>query len=77
MIRWTLAEYAGHKGLTRSRIARTSGLSEASVSRIWRNLQEPRPHTLNALCGALACDPGDLLRHVGDSSPAPAHAEVS
>lgn len=74
MIRWTLAEYAGHRGLTRSRIAKITGLSEASVSRIWRNLQQPRPHTLGALCGGLGCSPGDLLRYAGKTSPARAPA---
>jgi len=54
-------EWREHRGMTQEQLAERAGMTTASLSRIERGLQPYHQGTLDALAGALHCDPVDLL----------------
>jgi putative transcriptional regulator len=67
MIRVRVAEQLRKKGWTAYRLAQESGLPIQTAYRLARSDAAPRRlslESLDALCRALDCQPGDLLRYV-------------
>ena len=65
-----LAEVMAERGMSVADLARTIGLTAANVS-ILKNghARAVRFGTLNAICDALECEPGDILVRVKGPQP--------
>jgi len=70
MIRFRLHKVAANQDITKIKdVAEKAGLSALAVSGIWNNASlRVDLSTLNALCEALHCTPGDLLEYVPEAS---------
>ena len=71
MIRFRLHKVAADRDITKIKdVAERAGLSALAVSGIWNNASlRVDLSTLNALCQALNCTPGDLMEYVPEASP--------
>ncbi len=71
MVRFRLHKVAADKDITKIKdVAEKAGLSALAVSGIWNNASlRVDLKTLNALCEALECTPGDLLEYVPEATP--------
>ena len=64
MIRCTLAEVLSNKGRSLYWLAKTTGLDYSSLWKLAQNKSKGVKHdTLNLLCEALDCLPGDLYEY--------------
>lgn len=64
MIKWRLYELMGSRRMTNKEMEEKTGLSQAWVSKLKNSETMPErltPDTLEKLCRALNCTPGDLL----------------
>ena len=68
MIRFVLHRMAANRDITKIKdVAAKAGLSALAVSGIWNNASlRVDLKTLNALCNALNCTPGDLFEYEPD-----------
>lgn len=68
MIRWKLAVMMAERNISNKELAVLTGMNPRSVSRLKlrRRLTRIDESTLNALCKALKCQPGDLLIYEED-----------
>lgn len=67
MIRYRLDELLSLRKLSARELSRRSGVSTATISSIRRNEAELLARTtLNKLCAALNCTPGDLIVYTPD-----------
>lgn len=62
------------KGLTTYKIRKDSIISQRALSSIIHN-QSITMETVNKLCAALDCQPGDILEYVKDEPPTDAPTE--
>jgi len=71
MIKFRLHKVAADRDILKiGEMAGRAGLSPQTVSGIWNNnALRIDLSTLNALCQALNCTPGDLLEYVPEASP--------
>lgn len=67
-IRWHLAAVLKSKGWTAYKLAQEAGLTPSAVYKLTAKTEAERVEapTLEALCRALGCQPGDLLTYVPD-----------
>lgn len=70
MIRFLLHRVAANQDITKIKdVAAKAGLSALAVSGIWNNASlRVDLKTLNALCNALNCTPGDLFEYTPDGT---------
>lgn len=70
MIRFRLHKVAADRDITKIKdVAAKAGLSALAVSGIWNNASlRVDLKTLNALCQALDCTPGDLFEYTPDTA---------
>ncbi|HBE60139.1 MAG TPA: transcriptional regulator [Cyanobacteria bacterium UBA11149] len=68
MIRWKLAVLMAERNISNKELAVLIGMNPKSVSRlkVRRRLTRIDESTLNALCQALQCQPGDLMVYEED-----------
>jgi putative transcriptional regulator len=69
MVRWKIAGLLKRRGWTAYRLAQETGITVPAVYRLAKqNAQMGRVEgdTLDKLCDALQCQPGDLLEHIPD-----------
>lgn len=67
MMKPVLEETLARAGVTADALAEASGLSQESVRRLCSgNYANVRISTLDAVCGALGCQPGDVLCRAQD-----------
>ena len=68
MIAWRLHVKMGEKRLRISDLARLTGLAPETISKYYhdKGVTAVEMETLNRLCKALNCQPGDLLVYVPD-----------
>lgn len=67
MMKPVLEETLEKAGMTADALAEASGLSPEAVRRLCSgDYSNIRVSTLGAVCGALECQPGDVLRRVPD-----------
>lgn len=67
MMKPVLEETLAKAGMTAGVLAEASGLSPEAVRRLCSgDYANIRVSTLGAVCGALECQPGDVLRRVPD-----------
>ena len=71
MIKFRLHKVAADRDIMKiGEMAARAGLSPQTVSGIWNNnALRIDLSTLNALCEAVHCTPGDLLEYVPEASP--------
>ncbi|MBU4533323.1 MAG: helix-turn-helix transcriptional regulator [Firmicutes bacterium] len=63
MVHWTLHIIMGERRLKIAEVAREAGLAWETVSKIYKGQAEfVSLKTIDALCKALDCQPGDLLK---------------
>jgi len=69
VIRWKLAVVMAERNISNKELAALIGMHPTSVSKIKtrRRLTRIDESTLNALCKALDCQPGDLMVYEEDS----------
>lgn len=68
MMQPVLEETLAKAGMTADALAEASGLSPEAVRRLCSgNYASIKVSTLGAVCGALGCQPGDVLRWAQDS----------
>jgi putative transcriptional regulator len=68
MMKPVLEETLEKAGMTADALAEASGLSPEAVRRLCSgNYANVRVSTLDAVCGTLGCQPGDVLCQVPDS----------
>lgn len=69
MIKFRLHRVAADRDIMKIKdLAEKAGLAAMTVSGLWNNsTQRVDLTTLNSLCAALQCQPGDLLEYVPDS----------
>lgn len=69
MIRWKLAVVMADRNISNKELAARVGMHPTSVSKIKtrRRLTRIDESTLNALCKALNCQPGDLMVYEEDN----------
>lgn len=71
MIRFRINEVLDRKDWSGYRLAQESGLNQSVIWKIvGGKARRLDVDTLNALCAALGCQPGDLLEFVPDKKPA-------
>ncbi|MBT9312965.1 helix-turn-helix domain-containing protein [Leptothoe kymatousa TAU-MAC 1615] len=72
MIHWRLAIIMAEKNIRNKDLATLTGISERSISRLKVRRQVSRidAQTLDALCKALKCQPGDLMVYTDNNSSA-------
>jgi putative transcriptional regulator len=72
MIHWKLAVVMAERDISNKELAVLIGLNPKSVSRlkVRRRLTRIDEPTLNAICKALKCQPGDLLVYEEDKEEA-------
>jgi putative transcriptional regulator len=70
MIRFRLHKVAVNQDITKIKdVAEKAGLSALAVSGIWNNASlRVDLKTMNALCNALNCTPGDLFEYTPDAA---------
>ena len=70
MIEWRLHIVMAERRISPSDLAEKMGVNRVSVSRLKNARSLPRlsEETLNGLCSALNCQPGDLMRFQPDLS---------
>ena len=70
MIRWRLAVVMAERNISNKELAIRIGKHPNSISRlkVRRRLSRIDEDTLNALCKALKCQPGDLLVYEEDEA---------
>lgn len=67
MVVWCLHELMGKQRLKIADVARMTGLAWDTVAAVYHGKAKAISlETVNALCTALNCQPGDLLRYVPD-----------
>ncbi len=68
MIRWKLAVLMAERNISNKELAVLIGMNPKSISRlkVRRRLTRIDESTLNALCQALQCQPGDLMVYEED-----------
>lgn len=68
MIRWKLAILMAERNISNKELAVLIGMNPKSISRlkVRRRLTRIDESTLNALCQALQCQPGDLMVYEED-----------
>ena len=69
MVRWKIAELLKRRGWTAYRLAQETGLTVPAVYRLAKQhaqMGRVEGTTLDMLCEAFECQPGDLLEHVPD-----------
>ncbi len=68
MIRWRLAVVMAERNISNKELALLIGMNPKSVSRlkVRRRLTRIDESTLNSLCQALKCQPGDLMVYEED-----------
>ena len=67
MIISRLAEIMGRERIRASELHRRTGVARSTIGRLWHGRAEGIDfQTLNKLCKALHCTPGDLLGYVPD-----------
>lgn len=74
-----IREVAEARGITTAyQLQKSAGLSSSMAARLYRDeVGGIQLSTMNALCDALACEPGDLFVRVGGTpSPAPPAKKV-
>lgn len=66
MIEWRLHIVMAERRINPSELAQMMGVNRVSVSRLKNAKRLPRltEETLNGLCKALDCQPGDLMRFI-------------
>lgn len=71
MIKFRLHKVAADRDITKIGVmAERSGLNPKTISALWNNnTLRVDLSTLNALCEALNCTPGDLLEYVTEATP--------
>ncbi len=71
MIRFRLHKVAADRDITKIKdVAEKAGVTPLTISGIWNNHSlRVDLSTLNALCEALHCTPGDLLEYVPEAAP--------
>ncbi len=71
VIRWKLAVVMAERDISNKELASLMGMHPTSVSRlkVRRRLTRIDEDTLNALCKALNCQPGDLMVYEPDLPP--------
>ena len=69
MIHWRLAVIMAERNIRNKDLAALTGISERSISRLKVRRQVSRidAETLDALCKALHCQPGDLMTYTDTS----------
>ncbi len=62
---WHLKAVMAKRKIKAWKLADDIGMSRSALYKLVRAEKAPRleTHTLDALCGALGCQPGDLLKH--------------
>lgn len=70
MIRLKLDEILNDRGRSAYWVAQKTGLGNQTLWRLRHGKGKPSIATVNLLCGALNCQPGDLLEYVPDEPPA-------
>ena len=72
MVELRLREVAERKGINNPlALSKESGVAYANCYKIWNNQQKMIGlDTLDRLCAALGCEPGDVLVRVDDGKPA-------
>lgn len=70
MIRWRLAVVMAERDISNKELASLIGKHPHSVSRLKQHRRLPRidESTLDALCKALKCQPGDLIVYQEDET---------
>lgn len=72
MIVLELAQVMADRGMSGTELAERVGITRVNLSRHRTNkVRAVRFSTLDALCEALDCQPGDILRHVPNVEAAP------
>lgn len=69
MIKWRLAAVMADRELNYIQLAEMTGLHKVTVNKLKNSYDMPRrldSGTLDLLCRALKCQPGELLRYVED-----------
>jgi putative transcriptional regulator len=69
MVRWKIAEMLKRKGWTAYRLAMETGITLPATYRLAKDraqMGRVEGRTLDKLCAAFECQPGDLLEHVPD-----------
>lgn len=67
MIKWRLAAIMADRELDYRKLAELTGLHPVTVNKLKNTFVAPPridSTTLNKLCEALGCQPGDLMRHI-------------
>lgn len=70
VIRWNLKEVMASRDMTNKRLAELTGMQPVSISQL-RSRREPTRidvNTLDKLCEALDCLPGDLIQYIPDKA---------
>ena len=70
MIRWKLAVVMAERNISNKELALRTGMNPRSISRLKtrRRLTRIDEDTLNLLCEALNCQPGDLMVYEKDEN---------
>jgi DNA-binding Xre family transcriptional regulator len=70
MVELKVREVAERKGISNPlALSKESGIAYANCHKIWNNQQKMISlDTLDRLCAALGCEPGDILVRVADNS---------
>ena len=73
MVKFKVYEMMAKRGFhTRKALAEVAGLTEANLGKIVKgNVARVEVNTVNALCRALDCQPGDLFEYVPDAEVKP------
>lgn len=73
MITFKVYEIMARRGFqTRKALADATGIHEVNIGKIVKgNVARIDTKTLNSLCRALSCQPGDLLEYVPDAESKP------
>ena len=70
MINWRLAVVMAERNISNKELALRTGMNPRSISRLKtrRRLTRIDEDTLNTLCEALSCQPGDLMVYEKDEN---------
>ena len=71
MVRWKIAEMLRKRGWTAYRLAQEADITLPATYRLAKlhaQMGRVEGRTLDKLCAALECQPGDLLEHVPDKT---------
>lgn len=69
VIRWKLAVVMAERNVSNKQLAALTGMHYTTISKLKtrRQLTRVDQETLNALCKALSCQPGDLMSYEPDA----------